>query len=142
MRRLLFLSALTPALLAAQTAATNASVSGVVKDKITGQPLANYTVSTFVNATWVGNTILQTSRTKNVTSTTDSSGRYKLTDLPPGAYRIAARDAQHFGSGLTRHVAVNGSDVRISTSWCWWTGRSKGRCWTRIRSRSRVCGCG
>jgi hypothetical protein len=111
MRRLLFLSALTPAMLAAQTAVTNASVSGVVKDKITGQPLTNYTVSTFVNATWVGNTILQTSRTKDVASTSDSSGRYKLTDLPPGAYRIAARDAQHFGPGLTRHVAVNGSDV-------------------------------
>jgi len=82
-----------------------------VKDKITGQPLANYTVSTSVNATWVGDTVLQSSNTKEVKSTTDSSGQYKLMDLPPGSYRIAARDSQRPGNAIARRVAVNGSDV-------------------------------
>jgi hypothetical protein len=111
MRELLQLGALTAGVLAAQTGITNASVSGVVKDKVTGQPLANYTVSTFVNVRWVGDTVMQNKNTKNVTSTTDSSGHYKLTDLPPDSYRISARNAQHFAGELTRHVVVNGSDV-------------------------------
>lgn len=103
--------ALAAGALAAQTGVTNASVSGMVKDKTTGQPLANYTVSTFVNARWVGDMILQSGNTKNVTSTTDSSGRYKLTDLPPDSYRIAASDGHHKVYQVTRHVVVNGSDV-------------------------------
>ena len=111
MRQLLAFSALAAGVMAAQTAVTNASVSGVVKDKITGQPLANYTVSTSVNVTWVGDAVLQSSSTRDVTSTTDSSGHYKLMDLPPGSYSIDARDAQRFGGLLTRRVAVNGSDL-------------------------------
>jgi hypothetical protein len=110
-RKILILGALAAGTLAAQTGVTNASVSGVVKDKITGQPLANYTVSTSVNATWVGDTVLQSSNTKEVKSTTDSSGQYKLMDLPPGSYRIAARDSQRPGNAIARRVAVNGSDV-------------------------------
>jgi hypothetical protein len=102
MRRLAACSILTAGVLAGQTAIANAAVSGVVKDKVTGQPLANYTVSTPVRG-----------REKDVTSSTDSSGRYKLMDLPPDAYRISARSAQRsgFGQELARHVAVNGSDV-------------------------------
>ena len=96
----LTIALLTANILAAQTAITNASISGMVKDKVTGQPLANYTVATSVNG-----------RDKDVTATTDSSGRYKLMDLPPAAYRVAARNAQHFGRELVRHAAVNGSDV-------------------------------
>jgi len=111
MRRILAFGALAAATLAAQTNIPNAAVSGVVKDKITGQPLANYTVSTFVNVTWIGDMVLQSSNTRQASSTTDSSGRYKLTDLPPGAYRIMARDAQHPGDFLTRYVAVSGSDI-------------------------------
>ena len=42
----------------AQTPPQNFAVSGVVKDT-TGQPLANYSVSTEVNATWVNATIVQ-----------------------------------------------------------------------------------
>jgi protocatechuate 3,4-dioxygenase beta subunit len=97
--------------LLAQTGITNASVSGMVKDKITGKPMENYTVETSVNVTWVGDTVLQNSRSKDVSVTTDSSGSYKLADLPPGSYRISARNAGHFGGEVTRHVAVNGSDV-------------------------------
>jgi hypothetical protein len=102
MRKLLACVALTAGLLAGQTGITNAAVSGMVKDKVTGQPLANYTVSTPVRG-----------REKDATSTTDSSGRYKLMDLPPGAYRIEAHNSQRrgFGQEVARHVAVNGSDV-------------------------------
>ncbi len=117
---MLALGALTAGVLAAQTGVTNASVSGVVKDKVTGQPLANYTVSTFVNVRWVGDTIMQNKNTKDVTANTDSSGHYKLTDLPPDSYRISARSAQHFGGEITRHVVVNGSDVEDVT----FSGRS------------------
>jgi protocatechuate 3,4-dioxygenase beta subunit len=102
MRRFLVWGVLTAGILAAQTAATNAAVSGVVKDKVSGRPLANYTVSTWLRG-----------QQKDVASTTDPSGRYKLMDLPPGAYRITANNAQRqgFGQEVARHVAVNGSDV-------------------------------
>ena len=100
LKRVLQVAVLTAGVAAAQTAVTNASVSGMVKDSVTGQPLANYTVSTTVKG-----------REKDVTSTTDSSGHYKLMDLPPGGYRLSANNAQHFGRELVRHVAVNGSDV-------------------------------
>ncbi len=100
MGKLLACGILASSVLAAQTGITNAAVGGTVKDKVTGQPLANYTVSTSVSG-----------RDKDVTSTTDPSGHYKLMDLPPGAYRISARNAQHFGRELVRYVAVSGSDV-------------------------------
>ena len=80
---------------APQNPSLNVTVSGTVKDSITGKPLANYSVSTNINATWVNNTFVSNSSTKEVKSTTDESGRYKLSDLPPGNYRISARDAQH-----------------------------------------------
>jgi hypothetical protein len=97
--------------LMAQSTATNSAVSGVVKDRATGQPLANYTVSTSINVTYVGDTVIQTRATKDVTSITDSSGRYKLLDLPTGEHRIEARDAQRFGSSLTRHITTGGVDI-------------------------------
>jgi hypothetical protein len=106
-RKLVVLGIVTAAMLPGQTA----SVSGVVKDKITGQPLANHIVSTFTNSTWVGNTIVQSSGTKQVQSTTDSSGRYKLEALPPGLYRISERDAVTFGSDHPRSVVLNGTDL-------------------------------
>ena len=102
MRKLLACSILTAGVLAAQTGITNASVSGMVKDKVTGRPLANYTVSTPVRG-----------REKDAASTTDYSGRYRLMDLPPGTYRLSANSSQRIGFGqeVARHVAVNGSDV-------------------------------
>ena len=60
----------------------NASVSGIVRDKNTGQPLADYVVSTYTGATWVNNAILMSSTTKPVQTVTDESGHYKLSDLP------------------------------------------------------------
>ena len=103
--------ALAAGALAAQTGITNASVSGVVKDRVTGKPLANYTVSTSMNVTWVGDTVVQSKATKDVSSTTDSSGVYKLADLPPGSYRVFVTGPQRGGGNLSRRVAVNGTDV-------------------------------
>jgi hypothetical protein len=90
----------------------NAAVSGIVRDKNTGQPLAGYTVSTYVGATWIANAIQMNSGTKQVRVTTDESGRYRLGDLPAAPYRLSARSAKGgFGSMVTRSVILNGHDV-------------------------------
>jgi protocatechuate 3,4-dioxygenase beta subunit len=88
-----------------------AAVSGVVKDVVTGRPLANYNVATHVNATWVKDAIYMSNATKELKTVTDDYGRYKLTGLPAGRYRIEARDSQGFGSGKTRSVALAGQDL-------------------------------
>jgi hypothetical protein len=94
-----------------QTVPVNSSVSGVVKDAVTGQLLADYTVSTYVNATWVGGTILMSSSAREMMATTDQQGRYRLGDLPPGQYRIHARNAQRFGSQVTKNITLTGHDL-------------------------------
>src|SRR4051794_12330538 len=90
-----------PELLAQVPAASptpDVAVSGMVKDSVTGRPLSGYNVSTDVNVTWVGNTVVQSAKTRTVQATTDATGRYKLGGLSAGPYRIVARDAQRFGS--------------------------------------------
>ncbi|HUI55308.1 MAG TPA: carboxypeptidase regulatory-like domain-containing protein [Bryobacteraceae bacterium] len=94
---------------AQQPAVPNASVTGVVKDKATGQPLPDYTVSTFTNSTWVGDTIVQSRDTRQVQSKTDASGRYRLADLAPGQYRILAGAGMPFSR--TRRVTLAGHDL-------------------------------
>ena len=93
-----------------KTPEANVSVSGTVRDAVTGQPLPGFNVSTFVNATWVDDTIYQTRTTKELNSVTDEQGKYRLGDLPPGPYRIEVRNRE-FGSSLTRHIAVAGHDL-------------------------------
>ena len=90
---------------------TNAAVSGVVKDAVTGKPLANYNVSTYVNATWANNALFTNANTKQVQSVTDEQGHYRIGDLPPGRYRIEARNAQTFGANATRRVTLSGQDL-------------------------------
>jgi protocatechuate 3,4-dioxygenase beta subunit len=108
---LFLLAAILPAQEKKTTDLPEASVSGVVKDLATGRPLANYSVSTEVNATWVNDAIYMSNRTKQVKSVTDDSGRYKLSGLPAGPYRIEARSAQAFGSAKTRRITVAGQDM-------------------------------
>jgi hypothetical protein len=91
--------------------AVNAGISGVVKDKGTGAPLKDYTVSTYVNATWANGGISMGPATKQVTSTTDEQGQYRLKDLPPAQYHVQARSAQGFAGGQTRIVTVAGHDL-------------------------------
>jgi Carboxypeptidase regulatory-like domain len=109
--RLFTCALLSAAVLLAQTTPTNSTVSGVVKDRVTGQPLPNYMVSTSVNVTWVGDTVIQSKTTKDVSSTTDASGRYQLADLPPGTYRIQAHDADRFSGAVTRRITTAGADL-------------------------------
>jgi hypothetical protein len=92
----------------------NGAITGIVRDKNTGKALANYTVSTYAGATWVANTILMDSSTKEVKSTTDESGHYSLPNLPGAPYRIAARDSRSFGSEVTKHVIMSGHDLEIN----------------------------
>ena len=90
----------------------NGAVSGIVRDKNTGQPLAGYSVSTYTGAMWVGNTLIGSRATKEVISTTDESGHYRLADLPAGAYVIAVSNPSRRGGSRTeKHVATNGHDL-------------------------------
>ena len=92
--------------------AANAAVSGVVRDSVTGEPLANYNVSTDIGVTWVGNAVFQSRNMREVKSVTDESGRYQLSGLPPGTYRISASNSESPGlSGLERRITVGGRDI-------------------------------
>lgn len=102
------------ALLAQQqpaSAPVDAAVSGVVKDSVTGKPLSNYNVSTYVNANVAGGALYQTRATRQALSVSDEQGRYRLTGLPPGTYHIAARNAEDFATAKTRVIAVAGRDL-------------------------------
>ncbi|HEY4084823.1 MAG TPA: carboxypeptidase-like regulatory domain-containing protein [Bryobacteraceae bacterium] len=93
-------------------AVTNASISGVVRNKNTGAPLKDYTISTYVNATWSGNSITMTATTKQVVAKTDEQGHYRLSDLPPAQYRIAMQGPEgFFGATSNRTVVLAGQDV-------------------------------
>jgi hypothetical protein len=91
----------------AESTAPMASISGTVRDKATGQPLANFIVTTSLSNPY-----------REVQSTTDAQGRYQLAGLPPGKYRIDAHGAEHFLPQTTRFATVAGQnldniDVRI-----------------------------
>ena len=93
-------------------AATNAAISGVVRNKSTGAPLKGYSVSTYVNATWSGNSITMTATTKQVVAKTDEQGHYRLGDLPPAQYRILMQGPEgFFGASSNRTVVLAGQDV-------------------------------
>jgi hypothetical protein len=111
MKRAIFLSMLLAAGAVAQEQ-RNAIVTGVVVDSVAGRPLANYSVSTSVNVTYVGDVVQQSPQQRTVNSTTDEQGRYRLADLPPGEYRIDARNSQAgFGGVVTRHINLTGQDL-------------------------------
>jgi hypothetical protein len=108
---LFLISILAASIAVAQpTGVPNSSVSGTVKDSGTGKPLANYNVSTYVGATWINDTIIM-GRAKQVNSVTDEQGRYKLSDLPPGPYRIEAGSTGDFNSRRERRITLSGHDL-------------------------------
>src|ERR1035437_6508931 len=71
----------------------------------------NANVSTYVNATWANNALFTNANTKQVQSVTDEQGHYRIGDLPPGRYRIEARNAQTFGANATRRGTVSGQGL-------------------------------
>lgn len=73
--RRLILTALT---ISAALAQGNGIISGVVRDAETGAPLAGVRVS------------VQGSSQKSASTTTDSQGRYRLGDIPPGQVGLSA----------------------------------------------------
>jgi len=95
MKRLLFI--LAAGALVGQDKLPNASISGVVRDASTGQPLAKYSVYSFQGKGWE--------------STTDESGRYRLADIPAGSFQFSARAAERFGSETTKRVTLAGRDL-------------------------------
>ncbi len=112
MWRLLAICALAAGAAAAQTKAANASISGVVKDAVSGQPLADYSVSTYTNAKWGDNqSIRRSASTREVQSTTDAQGRYRLSDLPSGEYSVTARQLRSFRQRTTRRITLAGKDL-------------------------------
>jgi hypothetical protein len=118
MTRALILLALAAALRAqipvAQPAppANEAAVSGIVRDKGTGNPLAHYVVSTEIHSIWFGNAIVQSPSSRTVQSTTDETGKYRLSGLPAGDYRITVIHSERgFRSMITRNIALAGHDL-------------------------------
>ena len=69
----------------------NGSVSGTVKEERTGAPIADVTVSVYINSRFANGTIYMSPNTKEITTHTDAQGHYKLSDLPAGLYRVSAR---------------------------------------------------
>jgi hypothetical protein len=89
----------------------NAAVSGIVRDRNTGKPLAGYTVSTTVGATWIGNTVVMSAGSKDVKSSTDETGRYRLADLPAAPYMIMARNSHGGFTTVEKSVVLDGHDI-------------------------------
>lgn len=110
-RTLTLIAAISIAAAQQPAAGEKATITGIVKDSVAGKPLAEYTVSTYINANFVGDAINMTAETRQVTATTDAQGRYKLSDLPPGDYRITAAPPRSFTGRQVRHITVAGRDL-------------------------------
>lgn len=110
-RTLTLLAAISVAVAQQPPAGEKATITGVVKDSVAGQPLAEYSVSTYINANFIGDTLSMSGDTRQVTATTDAQGRYKLSDLPPGDYRITAAPPRSFAGRQVRHITVAGRDL-------------------------------
>src|SRR5688572_493685 len=76
--RLLLLAVFLPAIASAQIAAAGVTVSGVVYDSIARGPLAGASVQLVTDKV---TTFIRTAET-------DSLGRFTLTDVPPGQYKL------------------------------------------------------
>ena len=66
----------------------------------TGQPLADYGISTAAQA-------------KYFRGQSDVQGRYKLSDLPPGSYRLAVRAPGLVMPRMTRTITLAGAPLEV-----------------------------
>jgi hypothetical protein len=67
------------------------SISGIIRDAGDGTPIAEAKVSVFTNARVANRTYYMSPATKRVEADSDAKGVYRLSDLPPGVYRISVR---------------------------------------------------
>jgi hypothetical protein len=70
--------------------ATTGNIAGTVTDKVTGRPLASVTVT------------VSGPSPAELTEFTDSSGRYIITELPPGEYIVRF----YYGNVRVEHPGV------------------------------------
>ena len=79
-------------------ATPTASIAGVVEDVTTGEPLADYVVSTTVQG-------------KYLRATSDAQGHYRLADLPLGSYQLVVRAPRIVMPRATRTITLVGNPV-------------------------------
>lgn len=90
----------------------DASISGIVRDKGTGQPLPNFLVFTDTQSKLVAGTIFLARGSKRIEATTDANGKYRLSGLPADQYQVIARDSQGRKSEIVvRNISLSGQDV-------------------------------
>lgn len=97
------------------------SISGVVLDAATGAPMPKVSLSVDTGIRLVNDVLLMSRDSKRITATADAQGRYKLSELPGGQYRVSATGGQTCrDSYITRDVNLNpgqdltGADFRLS----------------------------
>jgi hypothetical protein len=101
----------------AQTPATPppaGSISGVVRDAVSKEPVANVTVLTTIDATYINGVIHEQDGAHDVTSTTDAQGSYSLKDLPPSTYLVMVRGQQAQFSSSRVAVLSSGQDLTLN----------------------------
>src|SRR6185312_8792339 len=87
----------------APAAPVNASISGTVRNKTTGAPLKDYTVSTTITLSASSNA---KPASKDVTARTDAQGHYRLSDLPPAQYRLRMQGPEGFLGATGARTAI------------------------------------
>jgi protocatechuate 3,4-dioxygenase beta subunit len=81
------------------------SISGTVKDAVTGAPLTGVVVMTVPSSQPPNGT-----KVNRVNATTDAEGSFRLSGLPPGRYRLLVRSADRFGPTASRIVTLRGNE--------------------------------
>jgi hypothetical protein len=98
--------------LAQSQSSKNGSIGGVVRDTGTGTPIAEVVVSVTINSRYANGTIYTSSDSKTITVLTDAQGRYRLSDLPAGVYRVWARSKDLLGASGAKMVNLrSGQDL-------------------------------
>ena len=90
----------------------NASISGAVKDEGTGTPIAGAKISVLTHVRYSNGTTYMSPEAKEIAATTDDQGQYRLSDLPPGPYRVSAHGKNILGPRGAKMVNLrSGQDL-------------------------------
>ncbi len=91
------------------------SVSGVVLESITGDPVSGAVLSTSTNVRIINGLAVMGKETQERTTVTDQTGSYRLEQLPIGEYRVSARtpppDVRVLSKSITIRSANEVSDI-------------------------------